>query len=98
MHTNMRVTTTEGEDVFIVSKEITDGARPAESQILTAADGRTFRPLGGGQVEEITVMDGGEADVDDASAMVEEIPESLPEQAAEAPAGEEDEEDADSQV
>jgi xanthine/CO dehydrogenase XdhC/CoxF family maturation factor len=75
-----------------------DGARPFESQILTAEDGRTFRPLGGGQVEEITVMDAGEAELDAAPAMVEEIPASPPEQAAEAPAGEEDEEDADSQV
>lgn len=97
MQTRMNAVTADGERVVIVEKEITDGARPHESQILTSEDGRTFRPCGGGQVEEITIMDDVEApaepepelEVDPADV---EVPAPDAEQAAEAPAAGGDEE------
>ncbi len=92
MDMRINAITTEGEQVVIVKKEITDGARPFESQILTSEDGRTFRPRGGGQVEELTIMDAGEPE-----AAADETPAPDSEQAAEAPA-EDGEEEADAEV
>lgn len=51
--------TREGKMVTIVDSEIVDGSRPFTSKVLTGSDGRTYRPLGGGMVEEIVVMDSG---------------------------------------
>lgn len=53
------VKTREGKEVTIVDSEIMTGSRPHESKVLFGSDGRTYRPLGGGMVEEIVVMDGG---------------------------------------
>lgn len=116
MEMRVNAVTTEGEKVVIVSKEITDGARPFESQILTSEDGRTFKPAGGGQVMEITIMDDRARALDELTALGEEeermalaadlgtvpptvveVPVPDAEQAAEAPAADEDGE-ADSQV
>lgn len=82
MDMRVNAVTTDGEQVVIVEKEITDGARPFESQILTSEDGRKFKPMGGGQVVEITVMDVDETP----AATVEETTAPDSEQAAEAPA------------
>lgn len=56
---NFTAKTREGDEVTIVDSEIVDGARPFTSKVLTGEDGRTYRPLGGGMVEEIVVMDSG---------------------------------------
>lgn len=56
---NFTAKTREGDEVTIVDSEIVDGARPFTSKVLTGSDGRTYRPLGGGMVEEIVVMDSG---------------------------------------
>lgn len=47
---------TNGNTIHIVEKKIGDPSHPATSEVLIAADGKTYRKIGPGRVEECTVM------------------------------------------
>jgi hypothetical protein len=82
MDSTFNVKTTDGEEVRIVRAYAADGARPFESRVLEAEDGRTLRPLGGGMAEVIEILDDAaevviETVTEKANELVDEVKETV---------------------